>query len=188
MELSRAVVEEKVTEYENEEPLYAVEDQHVEMLPRMFSKGEFGRRDVKWVVEWYYRRFLGEFPNRERRAIENSFDENDFETVRSVIDDVTEQGDVARQLERLTELEGVDVPLASAFLLFVDPDEYIVVGQREWNVLREAGELDDPYPDPPSIQEYETYLENCRDLADELDCDMWTLYQTLWRLAKKPQQ
>lgn len=183
MELSRSVVAERAEEYRQSEPLVSVEEQHLDILPSMFEDGEFGRRDVEWVVRWYFRRFLGAYPDADRRRREEQFLENDFERVRSVLVDLASV-EVDEALDRLTALDGVDVPVASAFLHFSDPDSYIVVGEREWSVLFEAGELSDPYPDPPSPAAYETYLETCRTLADEFDCDLHTLYRALWRLAK----
>lgn len=189
MTLTRSTVERTVEEYRREEPLYPVEQEAIETLPGALSTGEFGRRDVEWVVRWYYRRFLGAIPNDERRAAEARFRRNDFETVLESIaaaaDAVdVEDDDPETALEQLTALEGVDVPVASAFLFFLDPERYVVVGEREWAVLREAGELERAYPDPPSVEEYVAYLETCRVVADRLECDLWTLYRTLWRLWK----
>lgn len=184
MELTRPIVTRKAEEYREEEPLYAVEREQIETLPGAFAAGEFGWRDAEWVVRWYYRRFLGEFPDSERREVEDGFRENDDETVRGAIEDAVAADDVAARLEPLTGLESVDVPVGSAFLLFIDPEAYIVVGEREWSVLRDAGELADPYPGAPSAADYETYLGTCRALGNDLDCDMWTLYRALWRLWK----
>ncbi|WP_265112526.1 hypothetical protein [Halosolutus halophilus] len=184
MALTRSTVTTKADEYREREPLYAVEQEGIETLPAAFEAGEFGWRDVEWVVQWYYRRFLGSVPNAERREREERFGRNDFEDVRDALDDVTSAIDPADRIDRLTALDGVDVPIASAFLLFADPDACIVVGEREWTVLRDHGRLTDPYPDPPSVSEYWTYLETCRSLAERLDCDMWTLYRACWRLWK----
>ena len=185
MALTPATVSELATEYREEEALAAVEAAHVEMLPGMFADGEFGWRDAVWVVRWYYRRFHGAVPNADRRAGEEAFDENTFEEVRSVIQDVTENDDVEFQLARLTSLEGVDLPVATAFLQFVDPERYIVVGEREWTVLATHGPLTDPYPSPPTAEDYRRYLEATRTVATRCDCDAWTVYQALWRQAKR---
>lgn len=184
MELTRSLVEAKAEEYAEEEPLYAVEAEQIETLPTAFDSGEFGWRDAAWVVRWYYRRYLGAFPDDRRRAAEDAFGENDFETIRAAIDDVLVAEDTGAKLDRITDLSGVDVPIGSAFLQFLDPDAYLVVGDREWAVLRAAGELSEPYPDPPAPAEYETYLGAARALADRYECDLWTLYRALWRLHR----
>lgn len=185
MELTRSLVEEKAREYEEAEPLYTVEQEHVEMLPGALRSGQYGWRDVEWIVQWYFRRFLGDFPDAERRATEDRFRENDYETVRNAIDDAIGATDDAAALEPLTDLAGVDVPVGSAFLLFIDPGAYIVVGEREWSVLHDAGELTDPSPGTPSPADYERYLGTSRALGATFDCDMWTLYRALWRLWKE---
>ncbi|RKD94852.1 HhH-GDP family DNA glycosylase [Halopiger aswanensis] len=191
MELTRSLIETKAAEYRAQEPLYPVEREQIETLPTALERGAYGRRDCEWIVRWYYRRTLGAVPDDERRPAEERFERNAFETVRSAIDDVlerldSERDDVATVVDRLTALEGVGVEVASAFCFFLDPDRYIVVGEREWRVLREAGELDAPYPDSePSVDAYETYLERCRDVCDRFECDMWTLYRALWRCWKE---
>jgi len=185
MDITPSVVEEMAADYRETEPLAAVEGDHVEMLPDTFASGEFGWRDAIWVVRWYYRRFLGAVPNARRRAGEAAFEDNDFEEVRSAIQDVAASRDVEFQLERLTALEGVDVPVASAFLQFVDPESALVLGEREWTVLREAGALSGPYPEAPSPADYRAYLEAARAVANRCDCDAWTLYQAIWRLYKE---
>ncbi|MDF9745179.1 hypothetical protein [Natrinema salsiterrestre] len=184
MELTRSLVDSRAREYREEEPLYAVEEEQLETLPAAFTSGEYGRRDAAWVVRWYYRRFLGDYPDRDRRDAEDRFWGNDFEAVRDAIAGAVDATDAADGIDSLTALEAVDVPVASAFLMFVDPEEYVVVGPREWAALREAGELSRRYPDPLSVSEYETYLERCRSLAGRLECDLWTLYRALWRLSK----
>lgn len=185
MELTRPLVEAEAREYREHEPLYAVEAEQLETLPAAFAAGEYGRRDAVWVVRWYYRRFLGDYPDADRRAAEDRFRNNDFEAVRDAIAGAVDAADAAEAIDALTPLEAADVPVASAFCTFLDPDEYVVVGPRVWATLREAGELDAAYPDPPSVREYERYLERCRTLADRFDCDLWTLYRALWRLSDR---
>ncbi|WP_222919595.1 hypothetical protein [Natrinema sp. SYSU A 869] len=184
MVLTRSLVNSRAHEYREQEPLYAVEEEQLETLPSAFTSGEYGRRDAVWVVRWYYRRFLGDYPDDERRDAEERFRNNDVEAVRDAIADAVDASDAAAGVDSLTTLEAVDVPVASAFLMFIDPEEYVVVGPREWSALREAGELSRPYPDPPSVSQYETYLECCRSLAARFDCDLWTLYRALWRLSE----
>lgn len=185
MKLTRSLVEAEAREYRDSEPLHTVEREHVEMLPGTFRSGQYGWRDAEWVVQWYFRRYLGAYPDQERRAAEEAFRRNDFETVRDVLGTVVDAEEPRERVRLLTTLEGVRVPVASAFLQFLLPEEYVVVGEREWGLLHEAGELSEPYPDPPSIDEYLTYLETCRDLTERFDVTPWTLYRGVWRLAKE---
>jgi hypothetical protein len=183
MELTRSVVESYADEYRAEEPLYAVESEQVETLPDAFARGDFGRRDAEWVVRWFFRRFFGDIPDAHRRKREDQFENNDFGAVKRAIVDAA-AADTRTAIGRLAELDGVDVPVASAFLFFVDPESSVVIGEREWTALRIAGQLSEPYPETPAIDDYETYLAICRALIDRLDCDGWTLYMALWRLWK----
>ena len=182
MDLTPSLVEERAREYRETEPLYDVEREHVESLPSAFAGGEYGWRDAEWVVQWYFRRHLGAYPDADRRAVESAYGENEFEDVRDTLSAVLRAEDDGERVRLLTSLEGVDVRVASAFLQFAVPERYVAVGDREWAVLRAAGELHEPYPDPPSVEDYLTYLETCRAVADRLGTGLRTLHTALWRL------
>lgn len=184
MDLTRSLVETKADAYGEVQPLFAVEAEHMEILPEMLAGGDFGWRDPEWVVQWYYRRFLGGYPDAERRAAEEAYDQNTYEDVHSAITGAVGADDAATKLDHLTALSGVDVPVGSAFLQFLHPDRYLVCSEREWETLRRAGELDASYSDPPSVDEYEAYLETCRAVAERCDCSLWTLYRSLWTLGE----
>lgn len=188
MDLSAALVESKATEYDQYQPLSTVEQEHREILPEMLSEGDFGWRDAEWVVQWYFRRYLGAYPDEERRAVEEAFGDNTYEDVLNAFATVSESQSVENRLSALRSLDGVDVPVGSAFLFFIDPDEHVVVGDREWPALHAAGELADPYPDPPSTQEYLEFNDVCLSLADRFDVDTWTLYRALWRLGSEQEE
>lgn len=185
MELTATRVREYAREYAQREPLYAVEQEHVEILPATFAGEEYGRRDVEWVVQWYFRRYLGAYPDKRRREREEAFRGNDFGTVLETLSAVAERpAATAENLRHLIELDGVDVPVASAFLQFTVPERYVALDPRLWGVLRECGELDEPFPDPPGVEEYPRFDEACRRLMKEFDIDAWTLYRGLWRVWK----
>ena len=191
MDLTAVTVAEKERAYPDVQPLSTVEEEHVEILPEMFERGEYGWRDPEWVVQWYGRRFLGAMPNTERRELEGAYDENDYEDVHAAVSAAVEADDAAAMLASLTDLAGVGVEVGSAFCQFIDPDRYVVVDERQWSTLRSLGEfdgfdaLDIPYPDPPSVSEYERYLERYRAIADRCECDLWDLYRALWVIASE---
>jgi hypothetical protein len=184
MDLTPSLVEETAAAYEERQPLWAVEAEHVEMLPGLLGGGDFGWRDPEWVVQWYYRRLLGAYPDDRRRAAESAYGENDYEDVHAAVTGAAAADRTPEKLDRLTALRGVDVSVASAFLAFLHPERHLVCSEREWETLRAAGELDDPYPDPLSAAAYESYLATCRAVADRCDCSLWTLYRALWTLAE----
>lgn len=185
MGLTPDSVERLAAEYERTAPFHTVEQEGIETLPKAFETGEFGRRDAIWVVEWYYRREMGAISNRARREREGAFEENDRRAVKRAIVETATTESLDDALDTLTALDGVDVPVASAFLFFIDPDRYLVVGEREWTALSEARELDGPYSAPPTRSEYQRYLDTCRSIADRLECALPTLYRALRQLARE---
>lgn len=185
MELTPETVDELAAGYEADQPLAAVEDEHRELVPATFASESYGWRDVEWVVQWYFRRFLGTYPDAERRETEAAVRENEFDDVVAAIDDAREATEPRAKLEALTRLEGIDVPVASAFLSFLEPDRYVVLGPTEWAVLRAADELSPAFPEDPTPGDYERYLGRCRAVADRCDCSLETLYRALWQAGRR---
>ncbi|ELZ53867.1 hypothetical protein DJ71_09865 [Halorubrum sp. E3] len=189
MDLSESTVRDRARAYAAAEPLYDVERQHVETVAKTFAGDEYGRRDAQWIVRWYFRRYLGEYPDRERREREEAFRDNEFDDVIDAIDGAVDavgvnsddSANVAAALDALTALDGVDVAVASGFLQFLAPSRFVAIDRRTWTVLAAAGELDDPYPDPPSAADYRRFDDACRAVTDRTGVDAWTLYRALWR-------
>ncbi|WP_049983902.1 hypothetical protein [Halorubrum sp. BV1] len=197
MELSESAVRDRAGEYVESEPLYDVERQHVETVAATFAGDEYGRRDAQWIVRWYFRRYLGDYPDRARRGREEAFRDNDFGDVVDAIgtaadavgterEDEGDAGpsddrDVDAALSALAALDGVDVAVASGFLQFLAPERFVAMDPRTWRVLVAAGELDGPYPDSPSIADYRQFDAACRSVMERTGVDAWTLYRALWR-------
>lgn len=183
MQRSRSDIVERSREYERREPLYEVERDRLETLPDAFEDRSLVWKDVEWIVRWYYRRYLGDFPSDRRRRAEDRYAENSWEDVEETLYRAIDADESTTALERLLTLDGVNVPVASAILRFANPDEYVVVDDRAWGVLYRADELADPYPDPPSVEEYLAFRERCVRLAESFDVELQTLYRALWRIA-----
>ncbi|WP_123621820.1 hypothetical protein [Halorubrum sp. CSM-61] len=196
MDLSESRIRDSARAYAEAEPLYDVERQHVETVPKTFAGDEYGRRDAQWIVRWYFRRYLGDYPDRERREREEAFRDNDFDDVVDAIGtaadavgagtDESEEPDrdppdVDAAVDALTALDGVDVAVASGFLQFLAPTRFVAIDRRTWAVLVAAGELDGEYPDPPSVADYRRFDEACRVVTERAGVDAWTLYRALWR-------
>jgi hypothetical protein len=181
IDLTRDRVDALADAYETRGPFDLVEREHIETLPRAFAEGDFGRRDAEWVVQWYYRR--GIVSDTERRAAEERFLDNDYEEMVDAVRGAAAAELLGEQLDRLTALTGVDVPVASAFLAYIHPETCVAIGAREWNALRAAGELDEPYPETVTAGAYRTYLDAVRAVADRTDRDPWTVYRALWRVG-----
>ncbi|MDG5759664.1 hypothetical protein QA600_09955 [Natronococcus sp. A-GB1] len=185
MALSADTVTALADEYPDEQPLATVEDEHRELLPATLAEGSYGWRDVEWIVQWYFRRFLGRYPDAKRRAAEERFGDNEYEALETAIRGALAAETTRAKLEALTALEGVDVPIGTAFLQFLEPERYLVMSAREWAVLFEHGELEEPYPESPDSGEYERYLERCRTIADRCNCELWDCYRALWLLGHR---
>ncbi|UTF52023.1 hypothetical protein [Natronosalvus rutilus] len=176
-ELERAAVA-----YKEYEPFATVEDERLETLPMAFADGSFLWKDVEWVVRWYSRRTRSSEPH----PAESAFRENGWDNLQTAIEttvDAARVDNTRAALEALTALEGVDVPVASAFLHYVDPERYIVVDQQLWTAVAERGSLEAPPPDPIDANAYRRYLECCRAFARDHDLGLVSLYRALWRLG-----
>ena len=202
MDPSLADVEDRVDDhvktYRESAPFHPVEAEAIGSLSDAFRAGEYGKRDVEWVVRWYFRRAVTDIDHDERRAAEEAVSDTEPRDLRGALWDAIDALDEAdaaddargpahrRALDALTQIPGVDVEVASALLWFLDPDEHLVVGDREWAVVAAltddspaAGDLDDAYPEPMTIDAYDRYLDAVRDIADRLGVDHWHLYMVL---------
>lgn len=184
MDLSPATLDDAVAAYPDHQPLSAVERDHLALLPETFADGDYGWRTVEWVVQWYYRRFLGAYPDADRRESEAAFDDNGYDAVHDAVAGMVGADRTAEKLDRITALDGVDVAVGSAFLAFAHPDRFVVVGPYVWRPLREAGRVDGPLPDPLSVADHERYLAACRSLRERDGRSPWDLYRALWVLGE----
>jgi hypothetical protein len=82
-------------------------------------------------------------------------------------------------------LSGIGVPVASAVLLFINPDRFTVIDERAWSVLQETGYLAQELSNDPTVDEYLLYLGACWTLANEYDVSLRTLDRALWVLDIK---
>jgi hypothetical protein len=140
------------------------------------------REELDPVLHWK----LGSQYGRVRRWLEQNSDER-YRTVTHLAFSVT-LDDKALELELrtnvLTTLDGVGVPVASAILALVDPENYCVVDFRGWRAVfgKDRRAFD--------VGHYKKYLDEVRELAAELS---WTPQETdlaIWvydyRAIRKP--
>lgn len=189
-------VDEHIETYRESAPFYPVEAEAIGSLSDAFRAGEYGNRDVEWVVRWYFRRAVTDIDHAERRAVEDAVADTEPRQVRGAmwdaIDALNEADDANdgqphhRALGALSQIPGVDIGVASALLWFLAPAEFFVVGEREWTVVaaltaeaHSEPRLDDSYPEPMTVGAYDQYLGAVRWLADRLGVDQWRLYMTL---------
>lgn len=155
-----------------------VEDDRLETLPDAFRDGSYLWKDVEWVVRWYCRRPL----DGHDRSAEEAFRENGMDEIRDAIDTVHAADTIHERVDALVALDGVTVPIASAFLQFIDPDSFAVIDRRAWRTLHQSGAVDAPYPDPVSMEAYEQFLRECHGIAATADVRVAMVARALWVL------
>jgi hypothetical protein len=198
-----ARADEHVETYRETAPFYPVEEEAIGSLGDAFRAGDYGRRDVEWVIRWYFRRRVAAIDHDERRAVEEAVEATEPRALRGALWDAIDALDEAdagrneadtgsnpdarapahhRALDALTGIPGVDVAVASALLWFLEPDRFFVVDDREWRVVAALTDLDAAYPDPMTAAAYDRYLDATRTLCDRLDVDGWHLYMVIQRV------
>lgn len=174
MRLNRELIVSKADEYmeiADNERYQEEEPRQLERLPIAFENGTWTWEDLEWIVRWKAHRSIGYF----RR--------NDRDRVGTVISDVIETSEPRQKVALLTNLHGIQVKMASAFLLFMNPNKFTVIDSRAGSVLANGGYLESMVPQSPSVDEYIQYLEVCRDIANRFDVDLRTLDRALWVLG-----
>lgn len=113
------------------------------------------------------------------------FPKNDDTVIQEHIERAVHKSSVRDKVEALTALSGIGVPVASAVLLFINPDRFTVIDERAWSVLQETGYLAQELSNDPTVDEYLLYLGACWTLANEYDVSLRTLDRALWVLDIK---
>lgn len=171
MNLGQRLLEQQEPAYAEEEDSYREEIERLDTFPTSFEDGSWTIEDVEWIVQWKSSRSTGYFAR------------NDPPDITDAIGRALEADSIQKKVDILTELDGVQVRMASAFLLFMDPERYTVLDWRAWEVLYEAGYLPDEMPDDPEVEDYLVYLGACWALANEYDVSLRTLDMALWALG-----
>ena len=174
MDLGRRVLEQQESRYAEEEDLYEEEVARLESLPTAFEEGEWSREDLEWIIEWK----VGVFTKPTLKHLRKNGDEE----IRARIEEAVHEASIRSKVEALTSLTGIGVPVASAILLFINPNRFTVIDERAWNVLQETGYLSQDLSDDPTVEEYLLYLGACWALANEYDVSLRTLDMALWAL------
>lgn len=155
-----------------------VEEDRLETLPEAFRDDDYLWKDAEWVVRWYCRRPL----DPHDRAAESAFRDNDMGAIRATIEGLEDDSGVVERIESLTALAGVDVPIASAFLQFADPENFTVIDRRCWNTLRRHDRLETSYPADPTGEDYARFLRECHGIAATADLRLVDVGRALWVL------
>ena len=100
---------------------------------------------------------------KSRRA-KKRYDSNDAALVEKITREAFAESDEKKKIEKLTELKGVRIPVASAILSVTDSDNYPIIDVRCVCALEDLGEID--WVDI-TIENWEKYLTKIRNLAKQ---------------------
>lgn len=95
-----------------------------------------------------------------------------------------ETNSAVQKVKRLRSLDGVQVRMASALLLFMDPTAYTVLDVNAWETLQDSGNLYAELPTDPDADDYLRYLGVCHTLANDLGIELRILDRALWVLGR----
>ena len=165
--------------YDEREPFERVEQERLDTLPDAFADGSYLWKDAEWVVRWYARRPL----DGRHQAREARFRDNAMAAIESAIDAAQAADDPVDAVNAMIALDGVDVPVASAFLYFMDPERFIPASAHTWRLLAGAGLLAHDWPDAVTPSDYVRFLEACRSLASTTGISLVEVERGLWQLA-----
>jgi hypothetical protein len=87
--------------------------------------------------------------------------------------------EIELRLNILSALRGVDIPVASAVLALVFPEEYAVIDFRVWKQLFDEDRW------AFSVPNYKKYMVKIRALADELGWPVQEVDHAIWEYDKK---
>jgi hypothetical protein len=169
-------VREKAREYPNEVDSYETEAEMLEILPVACEEGTWQWDDLEEIVYWKSGHFGG--------ANVETLNENPKREVEDIINEVVETNSAIQKVKRLRSLDGVQVRMASALLLFVSPTAYTVLDVNAWETLQDSGNLYAELPTDPDSDDYLRYLGVCHTLANDLGVGLRTLDRALWVLGR----
>ena len=119
--------------------------------------------EVRRIVRWKSPRSMNHFAKK-----------TDDEYLRTILQKVDAATSPADQMSRLVEIDGVGPGIASAILAAMYPTSHTVIDIRALDALGLAA-----YTNFETI--YPEYLAFCRSKAEELDVELRTLDQALWK-------
>lgn len=135
------------------------------------------RDDFDKILKWKLRGQYG-------RQFEKRKDNTD-ETIKSV----TELGlnichndknyELELRLKILTALHGVEIPVASAILALVYPEEYAVIDRLNWCVLYDENRTSF------TVNQYKQYLSDIKSLAEKLNWYPQEVDLAIWAYAEE---
>jgi hypothetical protein len=129
---------------------------------RLLASGKASRALFLAIANW---------KSARRRAL---LEENSLPALRAVMNMVRGNAPTSEKLVALTGLRGVGVPMATAILTAMYPDDYLVLDVRTLDALGERGRQ-------PTAELYEAFLSFCRTAANEAGMPLRDFDRALWK-------
>ncbi|ELZ66078.1 hypothetical protein C457_14900 [Haloferax prahovense DSM 18310] len=165
MTLNKKEIEKLAREYHKVEGEhnYKLENRLLSSLPSKFENSSWGMNDMMDIMSWM------------RPALKNHFSQNSHSDVQNAVRRATKATDVSDKIEALNEIYGVRTKVASAILMYMDPDDFSVMTNPSLIGLRDNGYSVPAPSDNPSADEYAQYLDECRSIASQNNVSLRTL-------------
>jgi len=142
--------------------LYYVDQYNVEGA--LFAAG----REIKVRGYLLEEEFLSICLWKSRRP-KQRYKNNTAEFIKTITQSALGEVEEAKKMRLLTELNGVQIPTASAILSVADPTQYPIIDVRCLRALDKLGTLSWPAPKPITLKDWLQYLTLMRGLAIQLD-------------------
>ena len=126
----------------------------------------------RWKLQSFINRFnwVREFPDKEEVT------DDALRHIAELVRNATANGGAAtKAIQELTNLRRVGVPVASAFLMAVHPNDFTVIDRQAYKALKV--EFIEPIPLP----EYLHYVAFCQQKASALGVTLRTFDRALWQ-------
>ena len=150
---------------------WAAERKMLRIFPERFQEAGAitEKEDFLTIIRW-------KAPRQIRNAEKNT--ENEIEEITEAAYGANSP---SRQLQTLQRLQGVGPSVATAVLMFYDPDEHTVMDPRATKALAELGYWNGPIGGDTDT--YGEYQKTCRELAEEVRFSLRELDRALFVLG-----
>jgi thermostable 8-oxoguanine DNA glycosylase len=136
--------------------------------PTFAKSGVMSDFDFFAIVTWK--------SNRSKTKVRKGLNRSAEEVMRAVHTKTDDRG----RLEKLIEIGGIGIPIASAVLTVCYPDRFTVLDYRAWETLRELGRVTAVRMPTRPEGYFDTYLKACQALAHENSMTLRELDHALW--------
>jgi len=122
---------------------------------------------LKKIAKWKSPRVMGHI------------EKNDEQYVKEVTQVSLSTKNEKLKIEILTLLNGVQIRMASAILLFCFPEQYTVMDYRAWDSLKALNKINGEIGD--TFECWQKYNEICREIAKQNGVSLRKLDKALWQ-------